>query len=104
MTNGDRLKRLASWILTSKKTQISARHITRNVRPMRGMSIFDLNRHVSPLVAAGWLQPADRTPVNSKWTVNSVVAVQFAAQRKIEDERKDFVAKLMGSPRKSTTG
>jgi Protein of unknown function (DUF3987) len=104
LTNGDRLRKLASWILTSKKTQITARDFTRNVHSLRGLSTFDLNNCVSPLVAAGWLEPRDRGPINRSWTINSSVASQFARQRKIEDERKALVAKLMGSPRKPTAG
>jgi hypothetical protein len=102
-TNGDRLKRLASWILTSKKSQVTARDLTRNVRSLRGLSTFDLNNQVSPLVAAGWLEPADRGPINRSWTINPLVASQFAHQRETEDTRKELVAKLMGSPRKKTT-
>ena len=69
---------------------------------MRGLSVIDLNTHVSPLVAAGWLEPADRTPLNRSWTVNPIVATQFERQRQIEEERKALTAKLMGSTRKPT--
>src|SRR5260370_39101494 len=91
---------LASWILTSDQTMISARDVTRNVACLRGMSLFDVNQYISPLVAAGWLDPVDRTPVNRAWRINPNVAHQFARQREIEDKRKARVAQLMGSPRK----
>lgn len=104
LTNGERLRKLASWILTSKKTEVTARDFTRNVHSLRGLSTFDLNNCVSPLVAAGWLEPADRHPINRTWTVNPIVTSQFARQRQIEDERKAHVARLMGSPRKNSAG
>jgi hypothetical protein len=104
LTNGERLRKLASWILTSKKTEVTARDFTRNVHSLRGLSTFDLNNCVSPLVAAGWLEPADRHPINRTWTVNPIVMSQFVRQRQIEDERKAHVARLMGSPRKNSAG
>ena len=101
-TNGDRLKRLASWVLTSNQTTIKARDVIRNVACLRELSLFKLNEQISPLVAAGWLDPVDRTPVNREWRINPNVAHQFAKQREIEDKRKARVAELMGSPRKNS--
>jgi hypothetical protein len=101
-TNSDRLKRLASWILTSNQTMITARDVTRNVACLRGLSLFELNERISPLVAGGWLDPADRTPVNKAWRISPDVAHQFAKQREVEDKRKARVAQLMGSPRKNS--
>jgi hypothetical protein len=101
-TNSDRLKPLASWILTCNQTMITARDVTRNVACLRGLPLFDLNQYISPLVAAGWLDPVDRTPVNRAWRINPNVAHQFAKQREVEDKRKARVAQLMGSPRKNS--
>jgi len=100
LTNGDRLKRLASWLITCKETKVTSRDLTRNVRCLRGLSTFDLNNAVSPLVAAGWLEPADKSPVNRNWTITPIVARQFEQQRKVEEHRKQLVAELMGSPRR----
>jgi Protein of unknown function (DUF3987) len=102
-TNSDRLKPLASWILTcNQTTMITSRDVTRNVACLRGLSLFDLNKHISPLVAAGWLDPINLTPVNKAWRINPSVAHQFARRREIEDKRKAEVAQLMGSPRKNS--
>jgi hypothetical protein len=101
-TNGDRLKRIASWILTSNQTVITARDATRNAACLRGLSLFELTERISPLVAAGWLDPVDRTPVNKAWRINPNVAHQFAKQREVEETRKARVAQLMGSPRKNS--
>ena len=81
---------------------ITARDVTRNVACLRGLPLFDLNQYISPLVAAGWLDPVDRTPVNRAWHINPNVAHQFARQREVEDKRKARVAELMGSPRKNS--
>jgi hypothetical protein len=104
LTGGERLRKIASWILTSQEQVITARDLIRNVSSLRGMSVMDLHTHVSPLVAAGWLEPEEPGPLNRTWTVNPAVAIQFERQRKIEGERKVLAAELMGSPRKHTGG
>jgi hypothetical protein len=58
--DGDRLKKIASWVLTSGKTRIVASDLVKNIRDLRGLGLFDLNRQVSPLVAGGWLEPGER--------------------------------------------
>jgi len=103
-TSGERLRKIASWILTNQQKIITARDLTRNVHSLRGVSLFDLQTQLSPFVAAGWLEPTDHTPLNRTWTVNPLVAAQFERQRLIEEERKTLAAKLMGSPRRPTRG
>jgi hypothetical protein len=56
------LQRLASWILTSGKTRIVASDLTVNVRDLRGLGLWDLNRRLSPMVAGGWLTPESSRP------------------------------------------
>jgi hypothetical protein len=102
LTNGDRLKKLASWLLTSGRDRLVASDLTTNVADLRGLTLFDLNQRVSPLVAAGWLAPAEPAlgPANRAWNVNPVLATQFAERTRLEAQRKAKLAKLMGSPRK----
>jgi hypothetical protein len=100
LTNGDRLKKLASYILTSGKTRIVASDLTTNVADCRGLTLFEVNDRVSPLVAAGWLEPAATTPICRAWRVFPAVAVQFAERCQIERQRKTELAALMNSPRK----
>jgi hypothetical protein len=102
-TEGERLRRLASWILTSGQPRVLASDLTRNIADFRGLTLMQTNERVSPLVAAGWLLPADGTPVCRSWTVSPQVHVQLAERAKIENERKQAIAKLMGSSRKGTT-
>jgi hypothetical protein len=104
LTGGERLRKIASWILTSGQTTISSRDLVRNVHCLRGASTFDLHGYVSPLVAAGWLEPADQSPINRIWTVTEAVGRQFEERRRTEEQRKILAAKLMGSPRKQTGG
>ncbi len=92
-TNGDRLQRLASWILTSGKQRIVARDLMRNVADFRGLNLLQINERVSPLVAAGWLVPADQTPVCRVWAVTPQVHAQFAERVKIEEARKAEIAR-----------
>ncbi len=104
VTDGDRLQRLASWIITNGQDRISSRDLTRNVRDLRGLSLVDLNKRVSPLVAGGWLAPVEPGPVSRAWTVAPGVFPQFAARAAAEEERKAKVAELMGSPRRTKGG
>jgi hypothetical protein len=99
VTDGDRIQRLASYILTSKRTRIVASDLTTNVRLFRGMTLFDVNKSVSPLVAGGWLTPRGPGPLANAWVVNPAVFTQFAERTATEESRKAALAELMGSPR-----
>ncbi|MDT4739256.1 DUF3987 domain-containing protein [Bradyrhizobium sp. WYCCWR 12699] len=101
LTGGERLRKIASWILTSGQKVVTSRDLIRNVACLRGVSVLDLQTCVSPLVAAGWLEPTKPGPLQREWAVNPKVAAQFDQQRQTEEQRKAFVASLMGSPRKS---
>ena len=76
-----------------------ASDLARNITDFRGLTLLQINERVSPLVAAGWLTPADLTPVCRSWTVAPQVHSQLAERTKIEDDRKQAIAELMGSPR-----
>jgi hypothetical protein len=88
LTGGERLRKIASWILTSGQTTVTSRDLVRNVACLRGLSVPDLNTYVSPLVAAGWLEPAAPGAFNRTWTVSPKVAAQFERQRQAEEHRK----------------
>jgi hypothetical protein len=91
----EQLRTIASWILTSGLSRILPSDLTRNVACLRGLSLFDVNQRVSPLVAGGWLLPADKTPVCRAWQVASQVRVQLADRMKIEEARKAELAETM---------
>jgi hypothetical protein len=95
VTQGDRLKKLASWILTGGKTRITASDLTANVADMRGLSLFEISKRMSPLVAGGWLEPVDATPNNRAWNVDPRVMTYFAKRKQIENERKAELARLI---------
>jgi hypothetical protein len=100
-TGGDRIQRIASWIVTSGVKVVTTRDLTRNVTGMRGLGTRDIHARVSPLVAGGWLVPEQPVPENTKWHVTPAVARQFEARKREEERRKAEVARLMNSPRKS---
>jgi hypothetical protein len=100
VTEGDRLQRIASWIVTAKRDRVTSRDLVRNVRVLHGASVKDVQLRVSPLVAGGWLTPEKPTPDNSAWTVSPAVWRQFEERRQQEEARKAAVARLMNSPRK----
>jgi hypothetical protein len=99
-TNGDRLKKLASFILTSGKRRFVASDLTSNIADFRGLTLFDVQQRVSPLVAAGWLTPADASPANNTWLVDATVFEQFAERAREEEGRKARLARLMGASRR----
>jgi hypothetical protein len=91
----DRLRAIASWILTSGKTRIRAADLTGKVRSLRGLSVFDINRRLSPLVAGGWLDPDEPGPGCRLWTVNPGVFPLFEERRTREGDRKQRLRKVM---------
>lgn len=104
VTDGDRLQRIASWILTSGKTRIVSSDLTRNVAGLQGLTLFDLNQRLSPLVAGGWLSAVERGPVSRSWAVTPIVFEQFEERARVEEERKRQLAELMRSPRRQKSG
>ena len=99
-TDGDRLRQLASYVLTSGETRFTASDFTSNVASMRGLKLRDVNERVSVLVAADWLDPEIRGLDNRSWKLNEYVIQQFEKRRQLEEEQKQKIAALMGSPRK----
>jgi hypothetical protein len=101
MTDGDGegLRKIASWLITSKQALITSRDLARNVRHLRGLALPEVQKLLSPLVAAGWLEPVDPGPANRRWAVTPSVAAQFERRRLLEEERKTALAELMGAPR-----
>jgi hypothetical protein len=98
--NGDRIKKLASWILTNNEDRFVASDLAVNVRDFRGLTLFEVNERVSPLVAADWIKPDDKGPQHKAWKVNPLVSKQFDARAKREEAEKASLANLMNSPRK----
>jgi len=103
---GERLRKLASYVLTCGRGRLRLADLTNNVRDCRGLTVLAINERVSPLVAAGWLAPIEPGPACRAWNVNrTAIDVQFAERARVEHERKLAVAQLMGAPRRvSPTG
>jgi Protein of unknown function (DUF3987)/Primase C terminal 2 (PriCT-2) len=93
----ERLRKLASWLLTCGKNRFVASDITSNVREFRGLDLFDVNKRLSPLVAGGWIEPQDRTPANRAWAINPAVLRQFEKQTQVEAARKEEIVRLIRS-------
>jgi hypothetical protein len=94
-TGGDRLRKLASWILTSGKTRIVASDLTTNIREQRGLDVFEVGKRVSPFVAGGWLEPMEPGPLCRAWAVNPALDALFAERRQLENDRKTQVREAM---------
>jgi hypothetical protein len=94
-TDSDRLRTLASWILTSGKPRIVASDLIKNVWDLRGLTVFDLNKRVSPLVAGGWLEPAEAGPTCRAWTVNPAASTLYEERKRQENDRKETLRRIM---------
>jgi hypothetical protein len=96
--DGERLRRMASWILTSGKDRILASDLTTNIRDCRGLTLAELNDRVSPLVAGGWLAPESIIPRQCRaWELAPQVRLQLAERIKTEEARKAAVREVMMS-------
>ena len=98
--NGDRIRKLASWIITTNMERFVASDLTVNVRDFRGLTLQEVNERVSPLVAANWIKPEDNGPLHKAWEVNQAIYEQFEERAKQEEAEKAALAKLMNSPKK----
>jgi hypothetical protein len=94
-TDGDWLKTLASWILTAGKSKVVASDLVKNVWGLRGLSVFDLNKRISALVAGGWLDPVEPGPLCRAWNVTPAVSELFANRRQQESARKMALKETM---------
>jgi hypothetical protein len=98
---GERLRKLASYVLTCGKTRLRLADLTNNVRDCRGLTVLAINERVSPLVAGGWLNPIEQGPACRAWNLNrTAIDGQFAERARIEQERKLAIAQLMSAPRR----
>jgi hypothetical protein len=92
---GERLRKLASYVLTSGLARIRLTDLTSNVWDCRGKNVFQINQQVSPLVAGGWLIPIERGPECRAWNVNrAAIDAHFAARMHTEHDRKRALAQL----------
>jgi hypothetical protein len=98
--DSDRLRKAASYILTTEKTRIIPSDLTANVAGFRGLSIVDVHRGISPLVAGGWLVPENDGPFPKAWKINPEVYHRLGNRRAEEQQRKIALASAMGSLRK----
>lgn len=102
VTDGDRLRKVASWILTSGKERIVPSDLAQNVAGFRGLGISEINQRLSPLVAVGWLTPEDNHPFARAWKVAPAVRTQMADRTRIEEDRKIVLAEIMNSRRRKS--
>jgi hypothetical protein len=100
----ERVRRIASWILTSGITDIIPSDITSAFKAFRHLGgpganqLMQINLLLSPLVTGGWLLPKDTTPVCRYWRVAPAVGAKFAARAATERTRKEALQGLLKRP------
>ena len=92
--SGDLHRRIASYVLT-RESSASSPPTSPPVSVTCAACRCSISASkISLLVAAGWLDPVDRTPVCRAWNVNPAVAQQFA-ERARETTRKAAVREVI---------
>ena len=95
-SGSEQLRQIASWILTSGVKHLVASDLTSNITDCRGLPLQEIQKRLSPLIAAGWLEPVqERSPLCRAWNVSPQVHTQLAERTKLEKERKKILAALM---------
>jgi hypothetical protein len=98
----ERLRRLASYVLTCGKNRLRLADFTNNVWDCRGKAVLVINQQVSPLVAGGWLAPTEQGPSCRAWDVNrTTIDAQFAERAQTERDRKAVIVQLMRARRRA---
>jgi len=91
-------KVIAGYLLVKRAARVVTSDLTSNVRPCRGLTVEEVQKLVSPLVAGGWLTP-EREYNPTSWTVSPGVHDQFAARAGQEATRRAEVRRLIvGDP------
>lgn len=103
-TDGDRLRSLASYLLTSEKCRVTASDLCSNVAAFKGVDLQTVNKRVSPLIAGGWIEAEDTSLMAKAWRVNPNIYVLFAERSAREEERKAAIARAMNGPRRAKAG
>jgi hypothetical protein len=85
--NAEATQSIAGFILVKQKHRVMASDLTRNVRVCRGLTLEEVQKRVSPLVAGGWLTPEDDFNP-SAWHVNSAVHTVFAERAQQQAEQR----------------
>ena len=101
VTGGDRIQRIASWIVTSG---VKGGHRAGLDPQCHRHARSGLTRHLRSSIAPSRRRMAgsdQRGPENTKWRVTPAVARQFDERKRQEERRKTEVARLMNSSRKS---
>jgi hypothetical protein len=98
----ERLRKLASYVLTCGKDRLRLAEFTNNVWDCRGKTVLEINQQVSPLVAGGWLLPIEQGPACRAWDVSrTTIDTQFAQRCRVEQERKLAMAATLGWRRRA---
>jgi hypothetical protein len=94
-SGGDRIQRIASYILTSGKTRFRPSDFTAGVRSLRGLTSADLVKQISPLVAGGWLTPEGPPLLPVAWQLNLAVPSAMAERTAVERKRKAEIISII---------
>jgi hypothetical protein len=87
-SDGETVRAIASYLLTAEGQRFRASDFTTNVRALRGMGLWDLQRRLSLLIVGGWIRPEDNTPNCRAWLLEDGVREAFGGRAAAEAARK----------------
>lgn len=83
------IQAVAGYILAKRVDRLVTSDLGRKVRAtFRNMSVQDIHRLLSPLVAGGWLIPEKDGAGNRTWLVNPAVHAKFGNRAVVEEARR----------------
>lgn len=89
-------KKIAEYLLAAGPSRITRRDLTLNVTPWRDCPEWQQNQAILALEQAGWLFADQKPGKQSKaWTLNPMVAVQFAERAAHVRKKRAEIAKVM---------
>jgi hypothetical protein len=83
-----RLRDVASWVLTKAPMRFRAADVTANVRACRALGTRDLADALDPFVTGGWLEPESPYPSNRAWKIHPQLRTQLAERAATEVRRR----------------
>jgi hypothetical protein len=87
-SDGEIIRAIASYLLTAEGQRFRASDLTTNIRALRGLTLWELQRRLSVLVVGGWIRPEDNTPTCKAWLLEDGVREALSSRAEAEKSRR----------------
>jgi len=98
----EQMRALASYVLTADKDRFIPSDFSANVRSMRGVSMWEMTKRVSPLVVNGWLEEEYSKAGGGikSWALRPGIREALQSRRAEQQEQRKKVASILASHRR----